>query len=97
VAIIFWKRNKIYAVSTGVSPNQHKPSSSIPSQQRVPDGEKIRKEDMKEREEKFDKYNRPKGERAEKDSKKETEIKLNENNRCIGQKIKENDVKLDYT
>jgi hypothetical protein len=32
------------AVSTGLSPNQHKPSGSIPSQQRVPDGEKIRKE-----------------------------------------------------
>ena len=55
------------AVSTGVSPNQHKPSGSIPSQQRVPEGEKIRKEDMKEREEKFDKYNRPKGERVERE------------------------------
>ena len=52
---------------------------------------------MKEREEKFDKYNRPKGERAEKDSKKETEIKLDANNRCIGQKTKENDIKFDYT
>lgn len=86
------------AVSIGVSPNQqNKPSTIIPSQQRVPEGEKIRKEDMKEREEKFDKYNRPKGERAEKDSKKETEIKLDENNRCIGQKTKENDIKFDYT
>jgi hypothetical protein len=57
------------AVSTGVSPNQHKPSGSIPSQQRVPEGEKIRKEEMKKREGKFKKYNRPKeGERAEKES-----------------------------
>ena len=40
----FGKVIRFDAVSTGVSPNQHKPSGSIPSQQRVPDGEKIRKE-----------------------------------------------------
>jgi hypothetical protein len=78
------------AASTGISPNQQKPSGSIPSQERVPEGEKIRKEDMREREEKFDKYNRPKeGERAEKESKDEKlerEIKLDENSRPIGQK-----------
>jgi hypothetical protein len=53
------------AVSIGLSPNQKKPSTNIPSQERVPEGEKIRREEMREREEKFDKYNRPKGERAE--------------------------------
>jgi hypothetical protein len=77
------------AVSTGISPNQKKPSGSIPSQQRVPEGEKIRKEEMREREEKFDKYNRPKGERAEKESeeeKLEREIQLDENSKPIGQK-----------
>jgi hypothetical protein len=76
-------------ISVGVSPNQHKPSGSIPSQQRVPEGQKIRKEEMREREEKFDKYNRPKGERAEQESedkKLEREIQLDENNRPIGQK-----------
>src|SRR5829696_2873302 len=56
------------AVSTGVSPNQQKRSTSIQSQERVPEGEKIRKEDIREREEKFEKYNRPKGERAESES-----------------------------
>jgi len=69
------------AVSVGISPNQQKSSGSIPSQERVPEGEKIRKEDMREREEKFDKYNRPR-ERAEKESKNEKlerEVKLNEN------------------
>src|SRR5829696_2113481 len=55
-------------VSTGVSPNQQKRSTSIQSQERVPEGEKIRKEDIREREEKFEKYNRPKGERAESES-----------------------------
>lgn len=38
------------AVSIGVSPNQQKkPSTITPSQQRVPEGEKIRKEEMRER------------------------------------------------
>jgi hypothetical protein len=81
------------AVSTGISPNQHKPSGSIPSQQRVPEGQKIRKEEMKEREEKFDKYNRPKGERAEQENKEkkiEREIQLDENSRPIGQKKEKN-------
>jgi len=71
------------------------PSGSIPSQQRIPEGEKIRKEEMRDREEKFDNYNRPKGERAEKESdekKREREIKLDKNSRPIGQK--ENDVVL---
>src|SRR5215212_3325148 len=77
------------AVSTGVSPNQHKPSTITPSQQRVPEGKKIRKEEMREREQKFDKYNRPQGERAEQESnekKLEREIQLDENSRPIGQK-----------
>ncbi len=42
------------AVSTALNPNQHKPSTITPSQQRVPKGEKIRKEEMREREEKFE-------------------------------------------
>ena len=56
------------ALSTGISPNQQKPITITPSQERVPEGERIRKEEMKEREEKFDKYNRPKGKRAEQES-----------------------------
>ncbi|MGI0050376.1 MAG: hypothetical protein ACRD8K_01445, partial [Nitrososphaeraceae archaeon] len=76
-------------VSSGISPNQQKPSGSIPSKERVPEVEKIRKEDMREREEKFDKYNRPKKERTEKESKDkklEREIKIDENSRPLGQK-----------
>src|ERR671910_840608 len=78
------------AVSSSISPNQQKPSTNIPSQERVPEGEKIRKEEMRKREEKFDKYNRPKGERTreqESDDKKlEREMKLDENSKPIGQK-----------
>jgi hypothetical protein len=84
------------AVSIGVSPNQHKPSGSIPSQQRVPEGEKIRKEEMRKREAKFDKYNRPKGERAKEqeseDKRLEREIKLDENSKPKGQRSKEYDI-----
>ena len=83
------------AVSIGVSPNQQKPSGSVPSQERVPEGQKISKEEMREREEKFNKYNRPKeGQRANKESKEdklEREIKLDENSRPRGQK-KENEI-----
>src|SRR5215207_4460660 len=71
-------------VSTGVSPNQQKRSTITPSQERLPEGEKIRKEDIREREQKFDKYNRPQGERAEQESnekKLEREIQLDENSR----------------
>jgi hypothetical protein len=77
------------AVSVGTSPNQQRSSTIKPSQERVPEGQKIRKEEMREKEEKFDKYNRPKGERAEQESedkKLEREIQLDENNRPIGQK-----------
>jgi len=81
------------AVSLGSSPNQKKPSTNIPSQERVPEGEKVRKEEIREREAKFDKYNRPKGKRAEQESegeKLEREIKFDENSRPIGQtKVKE--------
>jgi hypothetical protein len=77
-------------VCIGVNPNQTKPSTNIPSQERVPEGEKIRKEEMRERKEKFEKYNRPKGKRAieqeSEDKKLEREFKLDENIKPIGQK-----------
>ncbi len=77
------------AISTGVSPNQQKRSTIKPSQERVPEGEKIRKEDMREREAKFDKYNRPKGERSEQESEDERlerEIKLDKNSKSLDDK-----------
>jgi hypothetical protein len=61
----------------------------------VPEGEKLRKEQIRQREEKFDQYNRPKGERAQKESKEEKtirEVMLDENSRPKGQKkIQDND------
>ncbi len=82
---------RLDAVSLGFYPEQQEEGSSVitPSQQRVPEGEKIRKEKEREREEKFDKYNRPQGERRDKESKEEKmerELKLDENSRPKGQK-----------
>ena len=54
------------AVSSAISPNQQKPITITPSQERVPEGEKIRKEEMRKREEKLDRYNRPKKKEKEK-------------------------------
>jgi hypothetical protein len=62
--------------------------------ERVSEGEKLRKEEMRQREEKFDKYNRPKGERAESESEEKKitrEVMLDENSRPNGQKKKQND------
>jgi hypothetical protein len=80
---------RLDAISLGLYPDQQESSVIIPSQKRVPEGEKIRKEKEREREEKFDEYNRPPGERRDKESeeeKMERELKFDENSRPIGQK-----------
>jgi hypothetical protein len=82
---------RLDAISLGLYPEQQQEGSSVitPSQQRVPEGEKIRKEKEREREEKFDKYNRPQGERKENESEEERmkrELKFDENSRPKGQK-----------
>jgi hypothetical protein len=48
------------SIAQGISPSYHGPTASIPSQKRVPKGEKIRKRVMRNRESKLNKYNRPK-------------------------------------
>ena len=60
---------RLDSISLGLYPEQKSPSVIEPSQERVPKGEKLRKEQMRQREEKFDQFNRPKGEGAEKESK----------------------------
>jgi hypothetical protein len=55
---------RLDAVSLGLAPEQTEQAVVTPSQKRVPQGEKIRKQTMREREAKLGKkYNRPKGER----------------------------------
>src|SRR5918995_4826383 len=80
---------RLDAVSLGLYPEQQESSVITPSQQRVPEGEKIGKQTEREREEKFDKYNRPQGERRDKESEEERmkrELKFDENSRPKGQK-----------
>jgi len=52
---------RLDSISLGLYPEQKNPSTIQPSQERVPEGEKLRKEEMRQREAKFDQYNRPKG------------------------------------
>src|SRR5215216_1916880 len=81
---------RLDAISLGLYPEQQESSVITPSQQRVPEGEKVRKEKEREREVKFDKYNRPQGEKGrDKESEEERmerEVKLDENSRPKGQK-----------
>jgi hypothetical protein len=81
---------RLDAISLGLYPEQQESSVITPSQKRVPEGEKIRKETEREREEKFDKYNRPQGERRRdkegEEERMERELKLDDNSRPKGQK-----------
>jgi hypothetical protein len=52
---------RLDAISLGLAPEQAESAVVTPSQKRVPQGEKIRKRTMREREAKLEKYNRPKG------------------------------------
>jgi hypothetical protein len=54
---------RLDAISLGLAPGQTEQAVVTPSQKRVPQGEKIRKQTMREREAKLEKYNRPRGER----------------------------------
>ncbi len=56
---------RLDTISLGLYPNQQESSVITPSQQRVPEGEKIRKKTEREREEKLDKYNKPHKEKEE--------------------------------
>jgi hypothetical protein len=61
---------RLDAISLGMFPTQQQESAVItPSQKRVPQGKKIRKQTIRKREAKIDKYSRPKGEKSKKQSK----------------------------
>src|SRR5918994_864496 len=82
---------RLDAISLGLAPEQTEQAVVTPSQKRVPQGEKIRKQTMREREAKLEKYNRPKGERrrGEHPLKKGTrESKIDRHSRPRNQKPK---------
>jgi hypothetical protein len=61
---------RLDAISLGLFPTQQQESAVItPSQKRVPQGKKIRKQTIRKRDAKIDKYSRPKGEKSKKESK----------------------------
>jgi len=89
---------RLDSISLGLYPEQKQPAIIKPSQERVPEGEKLRKEEMREREEKFDEYNRPKGQKAEKESKENKitrEVMLDEHSRPKDQKKQNDEIILD--
>jgi hypothetical protein len=79
------------AICLGLSMDQRGPSVIVPSQKRVPKGEKIRKQTIRKREAKLERYNRPKDERRrqEPEAKKiEREEKLERFSRPKGRKLR---------
>ena len=85
---------RLDSISLALCPDQKEPAIIKPSQERVPEGEKLRKEEMRQREEKFDEYNKPKGERKDKEEESKEqeitrEVMLDEHSRPKDQKKKE--------
>jgi|ERR671923_362977 hypothetical protein len=82
---------RLDAICLGLSMDQRGSSVIVPSQKRVPKGEKIRKQTIRKREAKLERYNRPKGERRGQEpeaKKKEREEKLERFSRPKSQKLK---------
>jgi hypothetical protein len=82
---------RLDAISLGLAPEQTEPAVVTPSQKRVPQGEKIRKRTMREREAKLEKYNRPKSERERREhspKKGVRESKIDRHSRSRNQKPK---------
>jgi hypothetical protein len=82
---------RLDAISLGLAPEQTQHAMIIPSQKRVPQGEKIRKQTMRKREARLEKYNRPKGERRRREhplKKNIRESKIDRHSRPRNQKPK---------
>lgn len=80
---------RLDAISLGLAPDQTEPAVITPSQKRVPEGEKIRKRAMREREAKIERHSRPKGIRRKRESplkKAIREEKIDRNSRPRDQK-----------
>jgi hypothetical protein len=60
---------RLDAISLGIFPEQQKPAVITPSQKRVPKGEKLRKQTIRKREDRIERYSKPKGKRNRKESK----------------------------
>jgi hypothetical protein len=83
---------RLDAISWGIFfPEQQKPSVITPSRKRVPEGEKIRKRTIREREAKIERHSKPKGERSKRENKLKKNIReslLDRHSRPKGQRKK---------
>jgi hypothetical protein len=80
---------RLDAISLGIFPEQQESAVIMPSRKRVPKGEKIRKQTIREREAKIEKHSKPKGERNRKESKVKKRVReaiLDKHNRPKGQR-----------
>jgi hypothetical protein len=80
---------RLDAISLGISPEQQESAVITPSQKRVPQGEKLRKQTIKKREAKIETYSKPKGERSRKESKVKKRVRealLDKHSRPKGQR-----------
>jgi hypothetical protein len=82
---------RLDAISLGLAPEQTQQAVITPSQKRVPQVEKIRRQTMRKREARLEKYNRPKGERRRREhplKKSIRESKIDRHSRPRNQKPK---------
>jgi hypothetical protein len=80
---------RLDAISRGIFPEQQKSSVITPSRKWVPEGEKIRKRTIREREAKIERHSKPKGEKGRKESKLKKNIReslLDRHSRPKGQR-----------
>jgi hypothetical protein len=80
---------RLDAISLGISSEQKESAIITPSQKRVPQGEKIRKQTMKEREAKIERYSKPKGKKGKKENKLKRNVRealLDKHSRPKGQR-----------
>jgi hypothetical protein len=80
---------RLDAISLGISPEQQESAVITPSRKRVPEGRKIRKQTISEREAKIERHSKPKEERSRKERKVKKRIRealLDKHSRPKGQR-----------
>jgi hypothetical protein len=80
---------RLDAISLGIFPEQQESAVITPSQTRVPEGKKLRKQTIKKREAKIERHSKPKGEKNRREGKLRKRIResrLDRHNRPRGQR-----------
>ena len=80
---------RLDAISVGIFPEQQESTVITPSQKRVPRGEKLRKQTIREREAKIERHSKPKGEKGRRESKVKKRVRealLDKHSRAKGQR-----------